>query len=211
MVGDYNGDSFQLTPNMETESGLGSDDLNCPQFSENVTPHHLKQTAKSRQSPNPSQVVASKIKTKRASILAENVFMTAVSPTVHKKSSLALKQSGAKTLQAQPLTKASEGPKQIGRASITSSRQLVANDLARSYKLAGYSTCQQSLKTSNAKKAPFVSKKPEFDPTLFAYTSVRELPLLQLIPESPSPKKLSGQISQKTKRMAEQNFDFKQI
>jgi hypothetical protein len=78
LIGDYNQDSFQLTPNMETESGLGTDDDLNENFSENVTPHNLKQKIKSRQSPNPSQVVASKLKKKRTIDPAETV--SSVSP-----------------------------------------------------------------------------------------------------------------------------------
>jgi hypothetical protein len=44
---------------------MGSNDELKIQYSENVTPH-LKQSAKSRQSPNPSQVVAMKHKSKNS-------------------------------------------------------------------------------------------------------------------------------------------------
>lgn len=65
IVGDYNGDSIQLTPDIDTDSEMGSNDELKIQYSENVTPH-LKQSAKSRQSPNPSQVVAMKHKSKNS-------------------------------------------------------------------------------------------------------------------------------------------------
>ena len=98
VVGDYCGDSIQLTPEIETDSDMGSNNELKLSFSENVTPL-LKQTVKSRQSPNPTQVVASKHKSKNSTTQAEYLQLNLVSPNhiFAKKSILSTKTYGTKT------------------------------------------------------------------------------------------------------------------
>ena len=77
---------------------MGSNNELKLSFSENVTPL-LKYTVKSRQSPNPTQVVASKHKSKNSTTQAEYLQLNLVSPNhiFENKSILSAKTYGAKT------------------------------------------------------------------------------------------------------------------